>query len=156
MFKNYLKTTFRNISRDKLTSFIKIFSLTLGLACTAVITLIVLYEQSFDSFHQNNDRIYRVYIEINRPQGIVEFAPVQFPLPKAAGEKVPGIENAVQFTEFTSLIAYNDKKFYENSIYTTPDVFSTFSFPLKQGNPDKVLSEPYSVVISEDAAEKYF
>lgn len=156
MLKNYLTSAIRNIYRNKATSFINIFSLSIGLACAVIVSMMVIYENSFDDFHENEDRVYRVYTQANRAGNTDFLAPVQYPLLRKLEESIPEIETTIKVTEFNSLVSYNDKNFYETVLFTDEEFFEVFSFPLKQGASISVLNDPKSVVLSESISKKYF
>ncbi|OGU35343.1 MAG: hypothetical protein A2068_09600 [Ignavibacteria bacterium GWB2_35_6b] len=153
---NYFKVAVRNIKKYKSISFTNIFGLSIGIASVLVITMLVMYEMSFDQFHKNKERLYRVYTETHRPEGEFVMACVAFPFAPAAQEEIPEIEYAVRFSESFQLVANGEKKFYESLIFADENIFNVFSFPLKYGNKNNALSEINSIVLSENIAEKYF
>ncbi|MBU2491034.1 MAG: ABC transporter permease [Bacteroidetes bacterium] len=153
---NYFKVAVRNIKKYKSISLTNIFGLSIGIASVLLISMLVIYEMSFDQFHENKSRIFRVYTETHRPEGEFVMACVMFPFAPAAEEEIPEIEHAVRFCESSQLVANGDKKFYEKLIYTDENIFNVFSFPLKYGDKEKALSQKNTVVISEKIAEKYF
>ena len=115
MFKNYLITALRNIKRQRLYSFINITGLAIGMACTILILLAVQDELSYDKFHENVDRIYRVInTQSNNGEG---FTSAITPAPLAASLKnnIPDIADAACFNYGAGgLVKYNDKLFVEN------------------------------------------
>lgn len=153
---NYFKVAVRNIKKYKGISFTNIFGLSIGIASVLLISMLVMYEMSFDQFHQNKERIYRVYTETHRPEGDFVMACTAFPFAPAAEEEIPEIEHAVRMSETFQLVANGEKKFYETIIFADENIFNVFSFPLKYGDNEKALSEINTIVISENIAEKYF
>lgn len=153
---NYFKVAVRNIKKYKGISFTNIFGLSIGIASVLLISMLVMYEMSFDKFHENKERLYRVYTETHRPEGEFVMACVAFPFAPAAEEEIPEIEHAVRLSESFQLAANGDKKFYETIIFADENIFNVFSFPLKYGNKINALSEINSIVLSENIAEKYF
>jgi putative ABC transport system permease protein len=159
MLKNYIKTAWRNLLKNKFYSLINIAGLTAGLAIGIMILLWVQDELSFDSFHKKTPNIYRLELfggtGASRQIWSVGVAPIG-PLSKKA---LPQIEDFVRITgnyNFT-LYKYRDKVFGdENAAFADPSFFSVFDFPLIQGNPAKPFPNDNSVVITQKTAEKYF
>lgn len=155
MMGSYLKLALRHIRRKKIYSFINIMGLALGLACFILIGLWVKDELSFDQFHENKDRIFRV---LNRfEQGAASYS-TTYALGPALESQFAEVEEACRvWPWFGSLVKYGDLSFMEYDItLADPSFFKMFSFPLLQGDPEKVLQDRFSVVLSEDAAHKYF
>jgi putative ABC transport system permease protein len=158
MFRNYFKTAFRNLRRNKVYSFINILGLSLGLACAMLIMLYVKDEVSYDRFHKNVGSIYRIVNKNVKPDSSVEningFSGY-FQGPKfAAG--VPEILHFVRYREnYRDLKTGTDIK--SQQVFETDSVFfSAFDFPLVSGNPKTVLLQPNAVVIAEDIAMQKF
>ncbi|MGD8539917.1 MAG: ABC transporter permease, partial [Candidatus Aminicenantes bacterium] len=155
---NYIKTALRAIRRQKGYSLINISGLTIGLTVCMMIVLWVADEWSFDRFHTNGDRIYRVYRnESATKEGATS---VLTPPPMAAALKAdfPEIIKATRFGYWRrSLVTYEDKSFNEPGFrHADPDFLDMFSFPLLEGDPKSALSNPYSVILTERTAAKYF
>ncbi len=159
MISSYFKTALRNISRHRVHSILNITGLAVGMACTIIIALWVRYELSFDRYHENADRIYRLATDFH-------FGTLQGKY--AVSNNAPGpvlerdyseVEKAVRFHPVwgISTISYKDRKFVQRNIfYTDNTVFNVFTLPLLRGNPDSALTAAYSVVITRDMAVKYF
>jgi len=156
MFKNYFKIAFRNIQRNKIYSFINIAGLSLGLACAMLIILYVKDEVSFDRFHKNGNNIYRI-------ASIMQFG---------GEEKKLGITGFLQGPRFTQNVS-GIKSFVrlqggrqdfkkgtdiqsQDILYADSTFFSVFTFPLLSGNPVTCLTEPHTIVLTEDEAKKQF
>jgi putative ABC transport system permease protein len=157
MLKNYLKIAIRIIQRHKSYSFIKISGLSIGMACCILILLFVRYELSFDDFHKNKDRIHRVMSELDLSHGS-EIVPITaLPLAPALKNDLQEVSNVTRITgEYHRLFSIGDDNFFEEVNYVDADFFQVFTFPLITGDPKAALSEPFSVVISEKIAKKYF
>ena len=158
MFRNYFKTAFRNLRRNKVYSFINIVGLSLGLACAMLILLYVKDEVSYDQFHKNVGNIYRIVNKNVKPDSTVEningFSGY-FQGPKfAAG--VPEILHFVRYQEnYKDLKTGTDIK--SQQVFETDSVFfEAFNFPLLKGNPKTALLQPNSIVVSEDIAMQKF
>ena len=158
MFKNYLKIALRIMNRHKGYSFINITGLAVGIACFILILLWIRHELSYDRFHENGERIFKVTIESHRSDGRIEpFLDTQFPLAPALKERYPDIKNAARIFEAKALVRYGSRAFNEDRFYFTDNsFFEMFTFPLVSGNPETVLSGANSIVITEDMAQKYF
>ena len=157
MFKNYLKITVRNLRRHKIFSFINIFGLSVGLACSVLILLFVHNELSYDTFHKNADRIYRLSLFENYAKDNQHFNSIT---PGVLGPMLksyyPEIENSVRISLMAGKITYGSKSFSEQYELVDPEFFKMFNFPLVKGSPSDVLKDPNSVVITESYAKKYF
>jgi ABC-type antimicrobial peptide transport system permease subunit len=159
MFLNYLKVTWRNIKRYKGYSSINIIGLAVGLACCILILLWVQDELSYDRFHANADDLYRAVTEYHKTEPATHYWPVCAPLAPALKEDYPEIIKATRFTRLRrgQLVKYGEKSLLETQIcLTDPDFFEMFTFPLLQGDPVRALSNPNSLVMTEEMATKYF
>ncbi len=160
MFKNYLKITFRNLKRYKGHSLINIAGLATGIACCLLILLLVRDNLRFDRFHEHKNQIYRVIVQ--QPgrfyMGMDYFAVTPAPLASALKEDFPEVIAATRIYRSNDIImSTEDKRFYEDGFLWADDhFFEIFSFPFLRGDPSKALSEPYSMIISERMAHKYF
>ena len=157
MFKNYLKITVRDIIRHKGYSSIHIVGLAVGMACFLLITMWVMDELSYDRFHEDVDNIYQamVHLEKNTSQ---RFPNIPYPFAPEVEEKIPEVVETVRLEGMGRILLSNQNdKFYEpNMIVVDPTFFKLFSFQLLQGNPASALANPFSVVITETMAKKYF
>jgi putative ABC transport system permease protein len=159
MFRNYMKITLRNIRRHKVFSFINIVGLAVGMSCVILIMLWIQYETSFDKYHEKADRIFRVAKKYyNDPffQGreVVVTPP---PMSSALLSEFPEIEASARlFSLGDILLSFGEKHFLETIYGADASFFQIFSVPLLKGNANTVLNDPYSIVLSEKAARKYF
>ncbi|NIR50303.1 FtsX-like permease family protein [candidate division KSB1 bacterium] len=157
MFKNYLKVAIRNFLKHKLFSLINVSGLAIGMACCILILLWVEDELGYDTFHENANRIYRV-IKLDKEDVTDGIARVGAPWGPALFKDYPEVESFVRFRFFSrSLVRYQDKVFFEEGgLYADSTIFDVFTFPLIKGNPKTALTQPNTLVISEDLAQKYF
>ena len=158
MLKNYLKIAFRNLIRHKTFSLINISGLAIGMACCLLITIFVQDELSYDRFHENANRIYRIASEENR-RGVIANYPFVFSgIPPILQSDYSEVLDYVRFDPRENvLISSEDKEFYEERLfYTDASVFDMFTFPLLKGDPKTALKEPYSLVLTQKMADKYF
>ena len=155
---NYIKTALRVIRRQKAFSLINISGLAIGLAVCMLIVLWVADEWSFDRFHANAGRIYRVYRDESAAQAGSTSALTPPPMAAALKADFPDIIRATRFGYWRKpLVSFGEKKFNEeNYRHADPDFFAMFTFPLLKGNPETVFADPYSVVLTESTAAKYF
>src|SRR5258706_2002817 len=159
MFRNYLKTAFRNLWKNKTASAINIFGLTIGLTCCLLITLYIQHELSFDNFETNGDRIARVIMEYNFNGNSASQKGTYTSVRVASVFKrtFPEVESAVKMTQYSRVIHYGDKLIDEQKfMYADSTFFKIFSFKLLHGNVHSVLSASHDVVLTESTAKKYF
>jgi len=158
MIKNYLKIALRNLKNNKSHSLINITGLSIALACSILIFLYISHHLSFDQFHENSDRIYRALKELGSSHRLSAITPN--PLGPALKENFPEIQNAARICGGGSkrkTVSFQQNHFFEDNFFLVdPTFWEVFSFPLIKGNPDTALQEPWSVVITEKAAQKYF
>jgi putative ABC transport system permease protein len=160
MLNNYLKIALRNIKRYKGYSLINILGLATGMACCLLIVLYIQDELSYDAFHVNADRIFRV-VTSTSGDGTPTNATGTFGTGPAMREDFPEVVDFVRIRNMGQgtriYIGHEDRKFYEERFFfADPSIFKVFTFPLLRGDTEKVLSEPNSIVITESMAEKYF
>jgi putative ABC transport system permease protein len=159
MFKNYLKIAFRNLLKHKAFSFINISGVAIGLACFLLLAIYVKDELSYDRYHVNADRIYRLSRTFLSKDGTVSLrlghaAPPFGPLIK---QDFPEVEQVVRLIETGALVRYGENVFSEENMFAAePNVFKVFSFDVLSGSPDKALENPFSIMFSRPMAEKYF
>ncbi len=158
MFKNYLKIALRNLTRQKGFSFINITGLAIGIACCIFILLYVQFELSYDTYHKDRDRIFRIAYETNSPKrGIRYFSLTGGGLASLIAENYPEVEFTVRLRGTNSLVKFGEKIFYEKDfLYADQTIFNVFSIPLIAGDPSSALERPNTVIITENIAHKYF
>ena len=158
MIKNYFKTAWRNLIKSKVFSFINILGLTIGITVCMMIFLFIMNEFSFDNFHKDGARIYRVMRGFENEGKSTSVAYVSGPYARALMNDFKGqVENVVRINQNDNLFAIGNKSFHEKKVLDADsNFFSFFSFPLIKGNPKTVLQNPHSVVLSETTAKKYF
>ncbi|MXX13540.1 MAG: ABC transporter permease, partial [Gemmatimonadetes bacterium] len=160
MIKNYLTVAIRNIARNKTFSAINILGLAIGMACCILILLYVQDGLSYDQHHEHAHRIYRVAVEGKIAGTMRQYAVTPFPMGPALVKNYPEVIDAVRFSRADPKTVVGDQHgrfFYESGVvFTDPNFFQVFNFPLSKGNPRTAFSEPHSVVITEAIAQKYF
>jgi putative ABC transport system permease protein len=156
MFRNYLLIALRLIKKNKLYSFINIFGLAIGLAACILILLWVNDELSFDRFHTKADQIYKVVCsDLLSDEKYAVTTPALGP---AMEQEYPEILRATRYFEMDNLVVKaGDIKSLEDGIaFVDPSFLEMFSFPMIKGNPQTALSDPFSIVLTESQAQKYF
>jgi putative ABC transport system permease protein len=163
MIRNYLKVAFRSIFRNKLTAFINISGLALSMASAILIYLFVSDEVSYDQYHTNADRTYRVtrifYDQDRNPRlHLSSVAPPIGPLLKNDFGEIEVMARTLQYGSVIGLEENGDlKSFTENDIFLAePGLFKIFDIEVKSGDPAKEFARPFTVMLSEDAAMRYF
>ena len=164
MLRNYIKVAWRSIVRSKLTAFINIAGLALAMACSLLIALFIRDEWSYDRYHTNADRIYRVTRDFLSPDGSVNLhlGHVAPPFGPLLRNDFPDIEAVVRTLQRQVLVSYqtgrDEKKlFNENrAFFAEPEILKVFDISVIHGSPDKALDDPFHVMLSEKTAQKYF
>ena len=152
-----LKVAARNSARHWVFTLINVTGLAVGMACCMLIALFVQNELSYDGYHLNAARIFRVGARLSFGNGTDLTARTPVPLAAALADEIPEIESAVRFRRADPVVRKNDvlsreERFY----YADASAFSVFSFSVREGDPKTALTEPFSVALTEDAARKYF
>ncbi|MDP6042212.1 MAG: ABC transporter permease, partial [Candidatus Latescibacteria bacterium] len=161
MFKNYLTIAIRNIARHKIYSFINIAGLAIGMACCVLIMLYVHHELSYDTFYTNSDRTYRIMRKVNASEGPTYYPSISAPFAPEFLKDLPEVEAVVRVLGSNAVLwtKYEGKSFYHPAgthLYADPGFFDVFDFSLAAGDPNTALQEPFSVVITEEMARRYF
>ena len=158
MFKNYLKIAFRNIIKQKAYSVINIFGLALGLTACILVGLYIWQDFSYDNYHQNRDRLYRLTTHTTDPAGNYSLLQSSARIAPAIKQEFPEIDKItrVYFAD-DSLLDYDRTKFYEKEvIFADEEFFDMFSYNTIMGNQDDFLKRKNTAVISQNLAHKYF
>jgi putative ABC transport system permease protein len=165
MLKHYVTIAFRTLLRNRSYALINILGLSVGIACALLIFLIIRFEQSYDTFHDKRERIVRVVSVYNPPEGVHYSAGVPFPTAEALRSDFPQLDGVAdifgtngQITVTAGGAGGPEKKFNETTglFYAEPEFFRMFDFPLLAGNPETVLAEPHSAILTRETAERYF
>jgi len=157
MFKNYLKIAWRNILTNKLFSFINIIGLAVGITCCILIFLYVQNELSYDNYNEKAERICRVTSIVHQEKKVEHFAPTSPITIQKIQDGFPEVEKIVRLTFSGRLITYKDKTFYDTkTLFADSTFFDIFSLPMLEGDAQKALTAPNSLVVTEKIAKKYF
>lgn len=158
MIGSYVKTSGRNIMRNKLFSFINILGLAISMSVGLLLIAFILDLRSYDRFHKNGERIYRITnILTSNSEENGKFASTSIKTGKLIREKVTGIEEvAIMRNNFSGDAKVGDHIIPIKGFWAEPSLFKVFTFPMVEGNPETALKDPYSVVLTETAAKKLF
>jgi len=158
MIKNYIKTAFRGLMKNKGFTFINVFGLALGLATCLLIVFYVFDELSFDRFNTKADRIYRVNNEIKFGGNENSYAVTPAPAAAALKADFPEIEEVARLRDRGGNQVKKGKKniLEDRMVYADNSIFSVFTLPMISGSPQNALTDPHTVVITEKMAKKYF
>ncbi len=165
MLKNYFRISYRNLVRHKTYTIINITGLAVGVAACLLIFLVIQFESSFDNFHTNRQRIYRIASKFKLPDGIHYSGGTCFPAAKQLKIDYPQLENVStilaspgdQITVMDESNHPTQKKFNEDGLFfIEPHFFEMFNFPFLAGNPKTTLTEPYTAVVTKATAIRYF
>ena len=159
MFLNYIKITFRNIKRNKTISFINIFGLVLSLTICMYIYLHISHELSYDNYHKNGDRIYRIVQERQAETAINSYAQISGNVALYLKSDFPEVESAgrISHSRNDTPVKIGNVTFMENNLAVVdPDIFNVLTIPIISGDKINPLDEASDVMICESLAHKYF
>jgi putative ABC transport system permease protein len=157
MFRNYFVTAIRSLARSREFSLINIVGLAVGLATFSLISFYVYHELSFDRYHKNADRIFRIVENLRTENEMLFQSTSSPPMGPALMRDFPEVESYVRFQNWNLLTERNGISYYERECYIADStVFDVFSFNLLKGDKRSVLRDPYSIVLTEAMAKKYF
>ncbi|UCE42406.1 MAG: ABC transporter permease [Candidatus Aminicenantes bacterium] len=156
MFKNYTTIALRNIRKHKIFSLINIMGLAIGISLCLFVISLIFFMYGSDRFHTKKDRIYRVISQTITEHAIHDRATAPLPLATEL-EQIPGIETVVRVKKnFGGATVYKEKGFLMHGLYAEKDFFHVFSYEMERGDPQTALVEPYSVVLTQEVAQKFF
>jgi putative ABC transport system permease protein len=170
MFKNYFKVAIRNLVKNKVFSAISMLGLAIGVSACLLIYIVIHFELSYDNFHPDKNRIFRVVTQIkNASSKINSISTVPDPAAKVIRLSISGLESVAMFHIYDTKVAIPEgdkilRRFFPTAggeaassvILTEPQYFEIFKYQWLDGNPVTALSEPFRVVLTENEARKYF
>jgi len=158
MIKNYILSALRNIIRYKSFSLLNITSLALSMSVCLLIILIIMDQLSHDDFHPKNERIYRVTTNNEMSDEIfTRFATTAYPMGDYLREHYPVVEKAAVIEQFSGNDArYNNRVFEVDGLYVNKEFFEVFDFPVRGTDPAVSLDDPWSVILTEKTASKFY
>jgi putative ABC transport system permease protein len=159
---NNIKVAWRHLARNKLFSIVNILGMAIGLACCMLIMLYVGHEKNFDSFHKNGDRIVFVQAKLMTGNDSTVLPYLSFGTGPMARAEDPDVEGYLRISSprpdpvvqnaLDGRLKFTESRF----LFADSNFFNFFSFPLVSGSPQTLLADPFSVVVSEQTARKYF
>ncbi len=170
MFKNYFKTAWRNMVKNKTATVINISGLTLGITACLIIYLDTSFELSYDNFHPDKERIYRVVTSAQNTSGEIDYKPtVPDPVADAIRADFTGIEKVAQFHSYYAKVAIptgnNETKTFDAAnereeetsdiIISDPEYFDIFKYQWISGDAAS-MKDAFHVILTESKAKKYF
>lgn len=160
MVYNYLKIALRNLRKYKFISFINLFGLTIGLSCCLLILAYIVYETSYEDHNPNASRTYRVTRQFNSEEGKVwlHLGTISPPFAPLLKNDFPEIEKMTRLINFSPVaMMANEKVFNQNGVFVADEnLFDIFNAQVIVGNPATALKDPFTVMLSEENAKKYF
>ncbi len=158
MTRHLIKFSFRALRRQGGYVAINVLGLAIGLACSLVIALFIIHELSYDKYHEDKDRIYRLGLHGIMSGQEIRAAYMAPPVGPAMANEFPEVEHFLRMSIWDETIVQVDDRFFIENHFSLADssFFEFFSIPLLRGNKHRVLTEPFSVVLTETAAARIF
>jgi putative ABC transport system permease protein len=158
MFRSIITTAFRNILRNKAFSIINLIGLSVSMSLAMLIILIVKEQMTFDNFHKDGDRIYRVSTRALRVEGGSEdYASAPLPLGQVLKEEYTFAEDVITLNRRLNGDAlYGNVNVPVSGLIVDPSFIEVFNFPLEKGNPSTALSQPNNLILTQQTAERIF
>ncbi|CAN5375160.1 ABC transporter permease [soil metagenome] len=158
MLKNYMTIALRNLRKHSFYTFINVMGLAIGISSCLLIVLYINNELSYDTHHEASDRIYRVDCEIKFGGNHMQLAVSPGPMAETLRTDYPEVESSGRFWNSGSMLfKRNDQNIKEtNAVMADSSILNVFTIPFVQGNPKGALNDPYTMIISQRTAEKYF
>jgi len=158
MIKNYFKIALRNFRRNRAFSLINLGGYAVGMACCLLILIYIRHESSYDKYHKDGERIYRIVQDIRTKSANRVFAPIAPMVAPTLKSEYPEVKNAARIlTTRPHLVRQENKIFYEDKfMYADQELFDVLTIPFAQGNSQGALTRPHTIIISQRMALKYF
>ena len=158
MIRNYIKTAYRSLLKNKGFTFINVLGLSLGLATCLLIVFYVIDELSYDRFNTKYERIYRVNTDLKAGSNETSFAITAPPVADAMAKEFPEVERSMRIGQGVNIRFKkgNDVIDEKKAFYCSSGIFGIFTMPMLQGDPKTALTEPHTIVITQAIALKYF
>jgi putative ABC transport system permease protein len=160
MIRNYFKIALRNLLKYRFISFINLFGLTVGLTCCLLITTYIINELSFDKYNEHAENVYRVTRSFNNQEGVVsiKLSTVSAPFGYYFPSDFPEIKKLTRlYDNGIAPFRYKEKLLSEDHMFfADQNLFDVFSVKMLKGDPKSALADPYSVMMTEETAKKYF
>lgn len=158
MLRNLILIALRNIRKEKAYSLLNITGLTVGITCSLFLMLYIFDEISYDRYHTQAENIYRIVSNIKEPDNAFTWAVAQVQLADELRDNYPEVKNVVRFIQMSPNTYKREDKELPNEDFYMADstVFDMFTYPFVAGDPNTALDLPFSIVLTESIAKKYF
>ena len=157
MFSNYLKTTFRNLWKNKGYTFLNIFGLAIGITCAALIFLWIEDEVNYNDYFSNKENLYKIKDHQTYDGTTFTFDATPGPLAAGIKNEIPGIKRTARTTwGDQALVSLGEKNIYQQGLFVDSSFLSMFQLEFTKGNAENSFSQLHSIVISEKMADKFF
>ncbi len=155
MYRSYIKTGFRNLKKQRLSSFINVFGLSMTIAIAVVVYVLVEREYALDKFHFEAEKVFAIQSQIDWNGQEETWGKSPLMLGQALKDQLPQIDKVTRVDVKSAIVRFNENVFNERLTFADPSYLDVFSFPLERGSKD-VLEEKNSIIISQENAQKYF
>ena len=157
MLTHIFKVAWRSLMRSKVFTLINVLGLSIGMASSVLIVLLIVELVNIDQFHEKKDRLYAVYANVKENGQTYTFAGSSSLLAPAIKSKYPQVEDVVRTHQVSNFIFHHNDKHLESAGYLTDAGFlTTFTFPLLKGNAATALNNPDNIVLTESFAKRLF
>jgi putative ABC transport system permease protein len=156
MIKILLRNALRSLIKQMPYSFVNILGLTIGVASVLIIIIWISVENSFDKFHKDSERLYRVGMIMKTPNKEINSAEINAPAGPEFKREFPVVENMVRFELEENSVIYNEKTIKLKVIYTDSTFFDMFSFDMVAGDKKNCLNSPHGIVLTESTVKRIF
>ncbi|WP_337043936.1 ABC transporter permease [Emticicia sp. 17c] len=157
MIRNYFTIAWRNLTRNKAFSLINIFGLAIGISCFMLIAVFVYDELTYDRYAANAEKIYRVNVAVTGNGNIATYPNVDYAVGEGMKSTFPEVKDYAQVSQATDFVKFGPNQFKEQHLaFASANFLQMFSIPMLEGNAEKALVEPNTIVISKALATKYF
>ncbi|MBC7868044.1 MAG: ABC transporter permease, partial [Gloeobacteraceae cyanobacterium ES-bin-316] len=156
MIKNYFKILLRNIQKNKLHTSINVAGLAAAFTCSILLLVMVYHEFSFDNFHENKKKIFKLYHFANGPEGMDARSGMSYPVAGTVKTEGIGIEKATRIRNRGGEVRYKDKTLEQSIVLVDDDFFTMFSFPVIKGTQQHPLASTENVVLNDKTAGNLF
>lgn len=157
MIRNYIRIALRTLWKNRFMSAVNILGLSVGISAALVIWMIVHYDLSFDKFHKNRDRMYRIVSDLDFSGMNIKTTGVPIPVLGELRELAPGLEKSAFIYQYSPNVKVKEEKFgvQKKVTFAEPEYFNLFEYKWLYGSP-AVLKSPLQVVLTEERAAQYF
>lgn len=155
MFRNHLKTAFRNLWKERTFTLLNLIGLSVAFTCACLLSIYATYELSYDNFHEHPDRLYQVYVNEQTTRGTESTNSFPVPFGPAFKSEVSAVEKLTRYLDDPSLFKVGDKTLSLSSRFVDPDYFEMFNFKIIAGSKNP-LADRNSIALSETTAKRLF